>query len=123
MRPVEVALLVALATLVAILFWIVPLSSPKQVILPTPLPLSPQVAATLTIPKSPVLVRGISSAGEYYRGIYDVCIYFGAKEHPGQRVAVTRSCKELVRRLWLKRWHKEATQGWEWPLEEVGNGG
>ena len=123
MRPTTIALLIALAVLAALLFWAIPSTHSEQVILPATLPLSPQVAATLIIPKSPVLVRGISSAGEYYRGIYDVCIYFGAKEHPGKRVAVTRSCKELVRRLWLKRWDKESTYGWEWPLKEVESGG
>ena len=123
LKPTTIALLVALAILAALLFWIVPSPSNPLITLPTLLPLSPQEAATLTVPKLPPLVRGENAVGEYYRGIFDVCLYFGTREHPGQLKAVTRSCREMVRRLWLKRWDKDATQGWEWPLEELEHGG
>ena len=97
-------------------------SNPLVVLPATPIML-PGEAATLIVPKLPPLARGSNSVEEYYRGIYDVCVYFGTREHPGKIKAVTRSCRELVRRLWLKRWHKDATQGWEWPIEESGQGG
>ena len=124
MKPTTIALFIALAILAALLFWAVPAPPNPLVVLPTPLPLSPEDAATLAVPKLlPPVDRGPGTVEEYYRGIFDVCLYFGTREHPGRLKDVTRSCKEMVRRLWLKRWDKDATQGWEWPLEELGQGG
>lgn len=60
------------------------------------------------------------SREQYYRGIYDVCVYYGVREHPteeGGRL-VKIACKELIARVIIKKWYENESLDWTWPLEK-----
>ena len=78
---------------------------------PTPIKLR---IATSTSPRD--------AEGEYYRGIYDICVQYGLRGN--RRLAtVSEACRGYVRRLVAKDWYKGRSPGWEWPMRVVEDGG
>jgi hypothetical protein len=53
---------------------------------------------------------GPDARAEYYRAVYDVCVY-----QTGQR----EKCLEVIPGYIQKRWYEDPSPGWEWPLPSV----
>lgn len=47
---------------------------------------------------------------EYYRGVYDICMYMAAEEN--QCLAFSSAAAE-------KDWYGQASPGWEWPVPQI----
>lgn len=88
----------------------VPTPTPKPIILPTTQP------GPTPTPMDP-------SREQYYRGIYDVCAYFGVREHPGRRKDVERACRVVIDRALKKDWYETPSPNWKWPLPKEGDSG
>ena len=54
---------------------------------------------------------------EYYRAIYDVCIFSAHKAGTAPDTAVAGG-QDFVRSAIAGNWFKEPSRGWEWPLQQ-----
>ena len=44
--------------------------------------------------------------GEYYRGVYDICI---------QQIRKVKTCQKIVKSVTEAHWYDKPSTGWEWP--------
>jgi hypothetical protein len=51
---------------------------------------------------------------EYYRGIFDVCVFSGRNEAAPEKVFI--ACHEVVRRAVTQNWFEMPSREWKWPL-------
>ena len=58
-----------------------------------------------------------SAEAEYYRGIYDLCFYYGIKSGH-KKTLVIDACKIYTAHIVAKDWFGQASPGWEWPLKK-----
>lgn len=61
------------------------------------------------------LVPSDDPKAEYYRAVFDVCIYSAHKAGAAPETAVS-GCQDFVRRAIAGNWFEEPSRGWEWPL-------
>lgn len=54
---------------------------------------------------------------EYYRAVFDVCIFSAHKAGAVPETAVA-GCQDFVRRAIAGNWFEEPSRGWEWPLRQ-----
>jgi hypothetical protein len=52
---------------------------------------------------------------EYYRAVFDVCIFSAHQAGAAPETAVA-GCQDFVRRAIAGNWFGEPSRGWEWPL-------
>ena len=65
-------------------------------------------------PRDELALETQESRIEYYRGIFDVCIFSGRNEAAPERVFM--ACREVVRRAMAQNWFEMPSREWEWPL-------
>lgn len=49
---------------------------------------------------------------QYYRGLYDVCL---------AQTRLPEMCLNSVSEFKARDWYEQESQGWDWPLPEIGN--
>lgn len=54
---------------------------------------------------------------QYYRGMYDVCYYYGTHEHFSVKEKVKETCQGLIDMARKRNWYEMTTPGWRWPAE------
>lgn len=58
-----------------------------------------------------------SGEEQYYRGIYDVCVYYGLKTDK-EREFVQQACLDYVHVIHQRKWYEKASKGWQWPIKD-----
>jgi hypothetical protein len=82
---------------------------------------TPQPAATATPSPRSTPTSGPKSAAtgdaqvEYYRAVFDVCLYAAREANIPRQKALT-GCQEFTRRALKNNWFEKPSKGWEWPL-------
>ena len=76
-------------------------------------------ATTVTPPPTKTPTPNSADIGdpeaEYYRAIFDVCMYSARKaDIPTERAV--EGCRLFTRQTMQQKWFKEPSQEWEWPL-------
>lgn len=68
---------------------------------------------------SPVeeVVSSEDPEAEYYRAVFDVCIFSAHKAGAAPETAMA-GCQDFVRRAIAGNWFEEPSRGWEWPLRQ-----
>jgi hypothetical protein len=66
------------------------------------------------IPRAELALETQESRIEYYRGIFDVCVFSGRNEAAPEKVFI--ACREVVRRAVAQNWFETPSREWEWPL-------
>jgi hypothetical protein len=78
-----------------------------------------QPATTVTPPPIKTPTPNSADIGdpeaEYYRAIFDVCMYSARKVDIPKERAV-EGCRLFTRQTMQQKWFKEPSQEWEWPL-------
>lgn len=83
-----------------------PPSTPiRQIILP-----APQSHPTPTATPDP-------GQEQYYRGVFEACSYYSARERPSAKKKVKETCKDLIDTAQRRKWYEMPTPGWEWPVK------
>lgn len=86
-----------------------PTATPLPEATATPLPTS------LPVPDS---VDTTDAKSEYYRAIFDVCMYSAQKVEVPREKAVA-GCHLFTRQTMKQKWFEEPSQEWEWPLPAI----
>jgi hypothetical protein len=77
-------------------------------------------AKAMAVPTAPATPRDElaleiqESRIEYYRGIFDVCVFSGRNQAAPEEVFA--ACHEVVRRAVAQNWFETPSKAWEWPL-------
>lgn len=90
--------------------------------LPASLVVAPQATEAKAIPAPPaqaiprdeLALETQESRIEYYRGIFDVCVFSGRNEAVPEKVFI--ACHEVVRRAVAQNWFEMPSREWKWPL-------
>jgi hypothetical protein len=65
-------------------------------------------------PREELALETQESRIEYYRGIFDVCVFSGRNEAAPEKVFI--ACNEIVRRAVAQNWFEMPSREWKWPL-------
>ena len=65
----------------------------------------------------PAYAYAPSNEGEYYRGIYDLCLYLGKKYTEHSEATLAKSCFTFVGEVVKNEWYESPSKGWHWPLK------
>ena len=70
---------------------------------------------TSLVPTPTPAVSPAENKGDYYRGMYDLCLVF-EKDSAAPKEQMFEKCRDLVRLAIDHQWFETPSQGWEWPL-------
>lgn len=66
-----------------------------------------------TIIKRERAINRAQLEGEYYRGIYDICVWTLAETYGANTV---QACNQMVQEFKRANWFNLPSEGWHWPL-------
>ncbi|HXV97304.1 MAG TPA: hypothetical protein VEC93_02705 [Anaerolineae bacterium] len=66
-------------------------------------------------PAPPTSANGSDPEAEYYRAIFDVCMYSAGKANVPPEKAI-EGCRLFTRQTMQQEWFSEPSREWEWPL-------
>jgi hypothetical protein len=81
----------------------------------TPRPSAPATSRPTKTPTPPTAADSSDPEAEYYRAIFDVCMYSAGKAHIPAEKAI-EGCLLFTRQTMEQKWFSQPSREWEWPL-------
>ncbi len=72
-------------------------------------------------PAEPERLNTANAEEEYYRAVFDVCMYSAAQADIAREKAL-EGCQDFVRRSMNGSWYEEPSHDWEWPMPALATG-
>jgi hypothetical protein len=82
---------------------------------PTATPTATATPRPTKTPAPPTSANGDDPEAEYYRAIFDVCMYSAGKANVAPEKAI-EGCRLFTRQTMQQEWFRQPSREWEWPL-------